>query len=83
MKIAAVVRTANRPQSPLTELINVVHPFASSHAKLPIEDKAYQRAALCVTAKIGPPMVLWVNHDRGGRGVASMHVRFAPKATVR
>jgi hypothetical protein len=44
MKIAAVVRTANRPQLPLTELINVVHPFA------PIEDKAYQRAALCVTA---------------------------------
>jgi hypothetical protein len=46
MKIAAVVRTANRPQSPLTELINVVHPFAPSHAKMPIEDKAYQRAAL-------------------------------------
>jgi hypothetical protein len=24
---------------------------APSHAKLPVEDKAYQRAALCVTAK--------------------------------
>jgi hypothetical protein len=25
---------------------------APSHAKLPVEDKAYQRAALCVTAKL-------------------------------
>jgi hypothetical protein len=26
--------------------------IAPSHAKLPVEDKAYQRAALCVTAKL-------------------------------
>jgi len=26
--------------------------IAPSHAKLPVEDKAYQSAALCVTAKL-------------------------------
>jgi len=51
MKTAVAVRTANRPHSPLTELINVVHPLRR-HARLFVEGKAYQRAALCVTAKL-------------------------------
>src|SRR5262249_16200736 len=34
---------------------------APSHAKLPVEDKAYQRAALCVTAKLAARWQRWVN----------------------
>ena len=30
--------------------------------QLPVEGQAYQRAALCVTAKIGPLMTLWIIH---------------------
>jgi hypothetical protein len=37
---------------------------APSHEKLPIEDKAYQRVALCVTTKWDPQMTLWVNRSR-------------------
>jgi hypothetical protein len=48
--------------------------------ELPVEDKAYQRVALCVTTKWDPHMTLWVNRDRGGRSHAAVHVRFAPKA---
>jgi hypothetical protein len=29
--------------------------------QLPVEDKAYQRAALCVTAKLARQMTLWVD----------------------
>jgi hypothetical protein len=38
-----------RPCRRATEECDEVAP---SHAKLPVEDKAYQRAALCVTAKL-------------------------------
>ena len=34
--------------------------FAPSHAKLPVEDEAYQRAALCITAKICRRWQRWV-----------------------
>src|SRR5262249_42242919 len=37
--------------------------IAPSHA-MPVEDKAYQRAALCVTAKLARLCPLWVIHDR-------------------
>jgi len=45
-----------------------------SHGKMPVEDKAYQRAALCVTAKMVPPMTLWVI---SGHDPFLGHVRFA------
>jgi hypothetical protein len=32
---------------------------------------------LCITAKIGLPMTLWVNPDTFGRGDAAIHVRHA------
>src|SRR5262245_59164094 len=55
---------------------------APSHAKLPVEDKAYQRAALCVTAKSARQMTLWVINGPSGKSHMIGHVRFAPKATV-
>ena len=38
--------------------------FAPSHAKLPVEDEAYQRAELCITAKICRRWQRWVNQRR-------------------
>jgi hypothetical protein len=44
------------------------------------EDKAYQRGALCVTAKKARRCRSWVSCDRRGESNAPMHVRFKPKA---
>jgi len=49
---------------------------------MPVEDKAYQTAALCVTAKLARLCPLWVISDRGGRSHTTVHVRFAPKADI-
>jgi hypothetical protein len=64
----------DRPRSRAAEERDEVAP---SHAKLPVEDKAYQRAALCVTAKIGPLMTLWIIHVDRHTPAACEHVRFA------
>jgi len=43
----------------------------------PSSDKAYQRAALCVTTKWA--MTLYVRSDRDAPGRATNRVRFTPK----
>src|SRR5215468_2203324 len=48
---------------------------APSHA-----EKAYQRVALCVTAKLARQGPLWVISDHSVRHRRSRHARFAPKA---
>jgi hypothetical protein len=49
--------------------------------QLPVEDKAYQRAALCVTAKLARQVQRWVKRFRSIRHRHSPDVRFGPKAT--
>jgi hypothetical protein len=51
----------------------------SSYA-MPVEGKAYQRAALCVTAKLARLCPLRVNSGPGHQRQPAAHVRFAPKA---
>ena len=44
---------------------------------IPVVKLAGSSAALCITAKIGLPMTLWVIHDTFGLGDAAIHVRYA------
>src|SRR5207249_1829084 len=55
---------------------------APSHAKLPVEDKAYQRAVLCVTAKLARQGRCGSSTAEAGQRHNMVNVRFAPTATV-
>jgi hypothetical protein len=49
---------------------------------LPVEDKAYQRAALCVTAKLACRCLLWVRHDLDDQGRTFVHSRNTPEPDI-
>jgi hypothetical protein len=48
--------------------------------QLPVEDKAYQRAALCVTAKLARQVQRWVNRYRCNPSRGPVYVRFTPNS---
>ena len=56
--------------------------FAPSHAKLPVEDEAYQRAELCITAKFCRRWQRWVIFDWDEASGRSHHVAYAPESDL-